>query len=104
MPSLAVQIVRFVDEHQPGFIECQFQDAHGCVHVVVEKVPVITAEDLRANSTYPRPGAIACTVEKEYKDPAGRSLVTVSTELPWHVESSTGQTRFELLSWQVVGR
>jgi hypothetical protein len=102
MPSIAVEIVRFVDEHQPGFVECRFQDAHGGVHVVVEKVPVVSTEDLRSNSHYPCPGAIGCTVEREYEDHEGRSLVAVNTELPWHVESSSGQTRFELLSSHVV--
>ena len=101
MPSIAVEIVRFVDEHQPGFVECQFQDAHGQQHVVVEKVPVVTKENLWTNSRYPRPGTIACTLERAYQDHSGRSLVTVSTELPWHIESSTGQTKFELLSSQV---
>ena len=104
MPRIPVEIVRFVDEHYPGFVECHLQDAHGHVHVFVEKVPIVTTESLRLNSSYPRPGAVECTVEEEYHDHAGRPLVAVSTELPWHVESSTGQTRFELLASQVVGR
>jgi hypothetical protein len=104
MPSISVEIVRFVDEHQPGFVECRFEDAHGLVHVVVEKAPVVSTENLWSNSDYPRPGLIACTVEEEYNDQAGRSLVSVNMELPWHIESSTGQTRFELLSSQVVAR
>jgi len=104
MPRISVEIVSFVDEYQPGFVECRFQDAHGHVHVVVEKVPVVTTEDLRSNSQYPLLGAIECTMEEEYKDDSGRSLVVVNTELPWHIESSTGQTKFELLSSQVLGR
>src|SRR5688572_22766009 len=104
MPRIAVAIVRFMDEHQPGFVECEFNDAHGQLHVVVEKVLVVSTEDLRSNSPYPCAGGIECTVESEYEDHAGRSLVAVSTELPWHIESRTGQTSFELLSSQVAGR
>jgi hypothetical protein len=46
MAGLKVTIARFVDEHQPGFVECTFADASGVTHSIIEKVPVISAEDL----------------------------------------------------------
>jgi hypothetical protein len=104
MPALAVEISRFVDESNPGFVECLLVDALGHSHLFVEKVPVVTTEDLWSTSTYPRPGVIACEVEAEWKDGEGQSLARVSTELPWHVESTVGQTQFVVLASQLVGR
>ena len=46
MAELKVEITRFVDEHQPGFVACEFQDANGRRHTFIEKVPLVTAVDL----------------------------------------------------------
>ena len=45
-----VQIARFFDSHQPGWVECEFVDAEGRGSLITEKVPVVTAEDLDADS------------------------------------------------------
>ena len=37
MPCIAIQIVRFVDTNQPGFVECSLRDAAGREHFFVEK-------------------------------------------------------------------
>ncbi|MGE0144389.1 MAG: hypothetical protein AB7I19_11420 [Planctomycetota bacterium] len=102
MPALAVAIVRFVDEHQPGFVECVLRDAANEQHVFVEKVPVVTTEDLWATSNYPRPGVIECVVLEQWEDSGGCSLVRVTTEQPWGVESTRGETEFVVLASQVV--
>jgi hypothetical protein len=98
---LSIQIDRFVDDHQPGFVECSLIDAHGTRHLFLEKVPVVTAEHLWSDSTYPSPGVIACRIERELKDQTGQTLLQVNTELPWHVESTTGETRFVVQIGQV---
>jgi hypothetical protein len=36
---LALQIVRFVDDYQPGVVECEFIDANGRPHTFIGKVP-----------------------------------------------------------------
>lgn len=102
MPALAVQIVRFVDDHQPGFVECSLQDARSTEHLFVEKVPVVSTEDLRSTSTYPRSGSIECVVQEQWQDESGRSLVRATTEHPWHIESSAGETTFVVLASQVL--
>ena len=102
MPSLAVQISRFVDEHQPGFVECVLVDADGTTHLFVEKVPIVSRLDLRADSGYPCAGAIDCELETECQDDVGRVLVRVNTDLPWHVESTTGESRFVVLTSQIA--
>src|SRR5512139_346408 len=81
--AVTVQIERFVDEYQPGFVECRLVDAEGQSHLFIEKVPIVSTEDLWSTSTYPVAGAIACEVEAEWKDSQGRALLKVSTERPW---------------------
>lgn len=102
MPSISIQIVRFVDEHQPGFVECRLVDAQGNIHHFIEKVPVVTRQSLRCDSSYPQLGTIGCEVEAEWTDEFGHHLLRVSTEKPWGVESTIGATRFVVFSSQVM--
>jgi hypothetical protein len=99
--ELAVEIVRFVDDHFPGFVECVLRDASGCAHTFVEKVPVISLEVLDSASHYPRPGTFACVVGEAWTDAHGRSLVRVRTDEPWGIESTTGQSSFVVLTSQI---
>jgi hypothetical protein len=103
MPTLAVQITRYVDDHFPGFVECTFQDAEGKTHVFVEKLPVVSLEALDAKSIYPAIGAIACESEQAWTDDAGRRLVRINTDLPWHIESIGGDIHFVVLASQLGG-
>jgi hypothetical protein len=98
---LSLQIDRFVDNSQPGFVECSLVDAYGARHLFVEKVPVVTAEDLWSDSDFPRQGVIACEIEREFAVDVDQPLLQVNTELPWHVESTTGETRFVVRMSQV---
>lgn len=102
MLAIQVKIVRFTDDWFPGFVECSFVDALGQSQVFNEKVPVVSREDLSAESEYPREGIIACRwIESRVTD-EGREVVTVDTGHPWGVESVTGQTRFEVFREQTV--
>lgn len=102
MPTISVQIERFVDDHQPGFVECRLVDASGRSHLFVEKVTVVTTLNLGPHSSYPLVGTIGCEVESKLSDDEGRELVHVNTERPWGVESTEGISRFLVLSAQVV--
>ena len=62
MVGVRVEIRRYVDDHQPGWVECRLSDAHGREWLFVEKVPVVTLEDLDAAGSYPRSGVLACRV------------------------------------------
>ena len=88
MPILVVKITRFVEEHQPNIVECVLTDAQGESHLFIEKSAIVSTKELWATSTYPRPGSIACEVEEEWKDEAGRPLLRVNTARPWSVEST----------------
>ncbi|WP_431046527.1 hypothetical protein [Roseateles sp. L2-2] len=92
--SVPIQISRFVDDHEPGFIECVLVDAFGKSHVFIEKVPVVTTEDLRSTSTYPRPGTLDGEIVAGWIDHSGRALMRIDTERPWNVESAEGLTQF----------
>ncbi len=80
--ELRVQIVRFVDEHQPGFVECEFTDATGQRHTVIDKVPVVSPECLDARSHYPRTGAVRCEVLETRESSEGVKLTRISTRTP----------------------
>jgi hypothetical protein len=104
MPAISVQITRFVDDHQPGFVECLLVDALGKSHTFVEKAPVVSSDNISAASTYPCSGEVQCEIQREWQDEAGLSLATVCTERPWGIESTDGETKFTLFSTQLRGR
>ena len=101
MVGVRVDIMRYTDDSQPGWVECYLTDAHGHRWSFVEKVPIVTAAYLDAASNYPQPGVIACEVVERRRD-GRREIMTIDTERPWHVESTTGETRFEVCSEQVI--
>jgi hypothetical protein len=100
--AIKVTIERFTQEWFPGVVECSFVDAAGKAHLFEEKVPVVTTEDLTAQSTYPRDGILACLPIARRVTADGREIVTVDTEQPWGIESKTGQTRFDVFHDQLV--
>lgn len=75
-------------------MECELVDAAGQHHIIRDKVPIFTTEDLDADSKYPRPGSILCEVMARYKDENGSELVRVSTEKPYYIESTKGLFEF----------
>jgi hypothetical protein len=101
MPSVTVQITRFVDDSFPGFVECELVDANGTKHLFVDKVSVLSLFHLCSSSSYPCTGSIRCTLGAEYKDESGHAVVNISTEIPDHVETKEGNTRFVVLSSQL---
>ena len=100
--ELKVEITRFVDDAQPGFVECSLRDSSGRAWTFVEKVPVVSTDDLDDHSRYPLPGVIACTVVSNRHDHAGQELILVDTSIPWDIESTEGETRFEVKASQLV--
>jgi len=100
--QLAVQIVRFVDDHQPGFVACEFNDADGHLQTFVDKVPIFTNEYLDANSPYPQPSHAACTVLQRWRDTGGRDLARISTEKPCGIETEDGRSEFVVLASQLT--
>lgn len=104
MKLLRITITRFIDEHQPGFVEGKFTDAHGLEHTVQEKVPVVSQEDLWTDSEYPRYGVIACLIEGTAENAEGQTILTINTLQPWGVETLEGLTVFDVFAHQVIDR
>lgn len=100
MISVKVEITRLMDDAQPGWVECKLIDAYGREHRFVEKVPVVSLEDLDASSAYPRPGSIDCEViERRFID--GAEIVTINSAMPWAIESVDGEEVFCVRSDQL---
>jgi hypothetical protein len=102
VPGIRIKIERFTDESNPGWVECSFVDAAGVAHLFEEKVPIVTADDLDARSTYPRDGIIDCIVISARRNADGLEILLVDTEQAWGIESKSGQTRFEVFREQVL--
>jgi len=98
MHFVSVQIVRFVDNGFPGWVECEVIDAEGRRHTLRDKVPIFTAELLDADSKYPTMGAVPCEVLGRYQDEKGRELAHVSTKNPCDIESAEGLSEFTVLA------
>jgi len=78
MTCLRVDIVGFADESFPGLVHCDLADANGNRHKFIEKIPVVTTQDLWSDSTYPQPGLMPCDRVECLDDGEGRALARVS--------------------------
>lgn len=94
MHFISAKIIRFVDNHQPGWVECEFSDADGRRHILTDKVPIFTDEMLAEDSVYPTPGKIPCEVLNRFQDGTGQHLVCVSTDKPYCIKSAQGLSEF----------
>ena len=66
MTCLRVDIVAFADESFPGFVRCAFADADGNRHTFIEKIPVVSTQELWTDSNYPQPGMVPCMIVEKY--------------------------------------
>ena len=101
MSSIEVSIVRFVGEHQPGFVEAEFADADGTSHTLVDKVPVLSLKGLSSDSVYPQPGLARCEVLARSQNSQGRKLARVTIGKPDSLESTRGLSEFVVLESQL---
>jgi hypothetical protein len=102
MMAVRVAITRYVDDSQPGWVECRLVDAAGQEWMFLEKIPVVSTADLREDTPFPQAGVIACHIVSRRYDAGGRELVTINMENPWGVESTTGCVSFEVEADQLV--
>jgi hypothetical protein len=103
MLGIRVTIVRYIsDEPQPGVVECKLEDAHGRQWSFVEKTAIVSAEHLDVHTSYPQRGIVAAEIVGRSVDAAGREIIRVDTDRPWHVESVDGATQFDVLAESLV--
>ena len=101
MKVFKISINQFIDDHQPGWVECSFFDAFGKAHIVRDKVPVFTVEPLDSNSEYPKEGVVGCEIIKEWKHKNEQTVYTVRSDV-WGVETMEGLTEFDLFAAQLT--
>jgi hypothetical protein len=94
MHSISANIIRFVDDHQPGWVECEFYDADGHRYILTDKAPIFTDNMMGADSNYPATGEIPCAVLKRFQDATGQHLACVSTANPCSIKSTEGLSEF----------
>jgi len=102
--GLRVDIVRFVDAHQPGIVECEFADAEGERHKLIDKVPMFTNEDLWTDSIYPRPGVVGCRILGRLESDRSGENLRVTIAFLDGVESTKGKTEFTVFDSQILMR
>lgn len=93
---------RFRDSNHPGWVECVLTDASEHHHVFVEKVPVVTTDDLNARSAYPQPVVLPCVITAEFLRPDGTRAVRIDTSEPLDIRSTSGQTHFSVARGRVI--
>lgn len=102
MIGIEVDIVSYVYDWQPGWVKCVFKDAHDKEWSIIEKVPIVSNEDLDDKTQYPRKGFVPGTVISKRIGPNKDELVLFSTETPWYIEAETGETLFEVYASQLI--
>ena len=102
MKAVRVEIVRWVDDHQPGIVECRLTDRHGRAWAFIEKLPVVSNADLDGRSGYPQPGVIACEILNTRRDASGREFTVIDTERSWGIGSAENVIRFEVFTDDIV--
>ena len=102
MNTLLITIVRFVDDSQPGWVECTLADAYGGYYVFNEKAPIVSKESLDKNSRYPRIGMLECEVIERWKTDKGRALVKVDTGGSNVSDANNGISVFDVLQRQIM--
>lgn len=97
MVFIKVIITKFISDDQPGWVECLLVDAYGTEWTFVEKIPVVTTNEINKSSNFPQDGFIAGKITKRWKDKNDSPLFTVKTLKPWGIESTDGQSIFDVL-------
>ena len=102
MPAIIIQITRYTDDRNPGWVECRLIDASGNEWLFEEKVPVVSIEELDAASDFPQAGSIECTIIDRNSGEQGQSLIKVDTSKPWGVQTINGVTTFIVHEDQLI--
>jgi hypothetical protein len=99
---LRAQIVRWVRDDQPGFVDCQFKDAFGRDWSIIEKAPVVTSANVWFNRVFPQPAFVACAIVSRGLDDIGREIAEITTRTPWAIEATDGTNNFRVFLHQLT--
>jgi len=102
MAFLMIQITKYISNDFPAFIECSFKDAHNIKQKIIDKVPVLTTKDINENTEFPIDINIPITIKNKLKDLNNKQILTINIEKPLGLESTDGETCFEVFTNQIV--
>jgi hypothetical protein len=98
---IRAQVIRWVSDDFPGFMECTFTDRLSREWFVIEKLPVLITADIRYGSELPQAVSIPCEIVARGRDDAGREIVEVTTMAPWSIEATDGTSSFQVYADQL---
>ncbi len=101
MAEIAVSILHWVNDDQPGVVEFSLVDCDGRDWRFVDKLPMVTAEYLDGTSVYPQPGSIRCKILSFGHDATGREIALIDTHKPWYVETVDKKHVFRVFADQL---
>ena len=82
--------------------KCRFHDYFGKGWIIIEKVPVVSKDDINENSRMPATVYIGGTVKKELSGKEGSKYLLFSTKKPWDIESVDCVSEFFLRNDQLI--
>ena len=87
--GVLARATRYCDNHQPGWVECVLPSVDGALHYFVEKVPVVTTDELDETTQFPQPVVLACEILSR-----DDGQITIDTARPCDIQSTLGSYRF----------
>jgi len=102
MEGIKVDIIEYVDDHQPGWVKCLFIDAEGSEWSIIEKVPIVSQENLNSESKYPIVGYIAGKISNKRLDNNFKEIATIDLSTPWGISEESGRTIFDIFCDSII--
>jgi len=90
MTELGITITELVEDGQPPSVRCEFVDAVGRSHALVEKLAIVSAAD--SLPVLPGSAGVACLVVDVRAEQGGRRVVRVDLGSPYGCETVAGET------------
>lgn len=103
MLCLIVTAIEYIQTgSHPDWVRCRFEDVHGRLWSIFEKVPVVTSDDFDETTPLPHPAYVAVHILNTYRDANNREVVTVDTDAIWGIETEDGVSVFDVFKGQIV--
>ena len=100
---IKIMITRFVDFHQPDIIEFSFTDYKNQIHKFIDKIPIITNQELDENSEYPIEECILIDILNK-EDENEEVLYSFRFKESYGLESTNGESIFKIGKEQIIIR
>jgi 3-dehydroquinate dehydratase len=104
MKYLKIKIVKYVDDSQPGWVKCVFEDVQERQWSFVEKAPIVTSQQIGHGDNYPLDGEVECSLISEFTDSNNNKIVTIDLSSPLGIEAENGQSKFNVFESQIKNR